>query len=194
MAYSNTNTYGDMKTLSVADILSGFYDEIDFETERTKSDKTGYAKDSIRKMEIAIQILANIPDDVTFRVEEVKNTLDRPFFLANTGSVIECALKYYMQGGKVKHLAKSELYCSDFEQGWYNPEIKCALTPKSKPTPSHPESTILVNALGVWRIGKNEVMTYTNSQGRLPANRPCGRYDSKLSELMGFEPIGGEEA
>lgn len=186
---TNTNNYGAMRSLSVASIIDAFTTEINFQSGRVKTDKTGYARDAIRKMDIAIQILDNIPEDVEFYVEEVRNAYDRDFFLPNTGSVIECAVKYFLGHGKSKHIAKSEMYAFDFKQGWYNPEIKCSLTAKSKPTPSHPETTILVNSLGVWRISKDEVMNLANGRGRLPHNAPCGRYDEKLSVLMGFEPI-----
>lgn len=162
-----------LTALTVGEIL----DAIDAERNNpnVQNDKTNKAK-ILRKLDFAESFLLNIPESVIFEVEGVRgNGLKRSFFLPNMGSVIECALNYYIPKEKPARVSKS-MKKHDSVLGCFDWEVKASIAPNAKATPSQEEITILVNLCGVFTIKKADVMQYTDKQGRLPHNQECGKW------------------
>lgn len=140
----------------------------------------------IRKMEILESILLSVPAELFITVEGCWGDDARGWTLGNTGSIVECVVKYHFNRAENGHVSKTFGNERDFKMGAVNAEVKASLAPNALATPSEAEFTILVNTLGVWSIKKADVLEYVNNKGRLPANRECGKKIEWLSERLGL--------
>lgn len=136
------------------------------------------------KLNNVLNLLASVPEDVVFMVEGVRgNGKIRENYIPNLGSVVECIVKYHNKN--TDEISKS-FDGVDLTKGCIKYEIKSSLSPNALATPSEAETTILVNACGVYKLYKREVLNYVNKQGRLPYNKPCGTLMVKLTEMLGY--------
>ena len=141
------------------------------------------ANKNITKINNLKKLLANFDDSVVIEVENCRgDEIIRNFALVNIGSVVECLVKLcYTKANEM-----SKTWCGiDYK----HTEIKASLSANSLSTPATDKSTLLVNMLGVYRINKADVQMYTNKQGRLPHNKPCGKRVEWLSKMLGYDGV-----
>lgn len=174
------NTNKNLINATVDEITTLFFDEID----RLSQEHTTNTAKTLGKINLVLDLLASVPEDVTFTVEGVRgNGKIRDAYLPNAGSVVECIVKYHQTNANEIAKAFSGL---DTKVGAIKYEIKASLSANCLATPSESETTILVNKCGVFSIRKADIGCYTNKQGRLPYNQECGTPIQWLMARMGY--------
>jgi len=122
----------------------------------------------------------------------------RSFDIPNIGSLVECLVR--MSLDKIPATAYSKEFNdakADLTIGWCAYEVKASMGAVSLNTPINGERPVLfVNELGVFSIRKDEIENYTDKYGRLPYNKPVGKYWKSLSAKLGYDTdtaIEGDE-
>ena len=170
----------------------------DLKTTENRTGRSNCAK-QIRKMERLENILMSVPQDLWYDLEGCRGDDVRGWALCNAGSLVECTVKFHYgvyekgidpeTGKECKIVRKTYGAGVDLKIGFCPREVKSSLVANALATPSgiDDDSTILVNAVGVWSMKKADVMSYVNKDGRLPHNKPCGTPVKWLAERFGIE-------
>ena len=143
-----------------------------------------------KKCEFVQYLLDSVPSDVVFTIENCRGDgVIRDFLMANSGSVVECIIKYHLT--KATDIAKTwntnEVDTFNGCMAW---EVKASCGAKFKATPSNKELTLLVNLDGVSLIKKSEVLNYVNAQNRLSHRGLYGKRSfmvEYLTRALGLE-------
>ena len=187
------NKANGLTRISIAQIEQACFDKLDELDEivqdlRVNHKSTSNALKDITRTNFILDRIQNIPADVIFEVEGCYGDAADEFF-PNGGSVVECAVKYFVGGQKSKVITKSADYASDLKMGCMPYEVKTSLSPRHLATPSKQELTLLVNNDGAVCIKKAEVEQYLNKQGRLPFSGEGidGYRPEWLNKALGYE-------
>lgn len=183
------NTFANIMTKSAGEMFDLCEREIErqnaLKSTENRIGRSNCAK-AIRKMEKLESILMSVPAETMFTVEGCRGDETRGWSLCNVGSIVECVVKYHLSKEK-ENISKTFGSGYDFKMGCIPCEVKTSLTCNALATPSEAEFTLLVNAVGVWLIKKNEVMNCVNARGRLPFNLEAGKRIDWLSERLGLD-------
>lgn len=167
---------------TVKELKNTYAQELERLEELRKAKDTN-ANKNITKVKAVIKLLDSLEESTTLTIENCwgDNNI-RAYTLANVGSVVECIVKaHYTQANEIEKTWSGVDY--------KRTEIKASLSANSLSTPAQNNQTLLVNLLGVYRINKDDICNYTNKQGRLPHNKPCGKRVEWLSKLLGYDTV-----
>ena len=180
----------DLICMSVGELFDLFERERQNAIERNAKKSNSNDKAQANKCEFIQYLLDSVPQDIMVTVEGCwGDGVKRDFNLANSGSVVECIIKYHLT--KARDLAKTwNKEDSDVLNGCVAWEVKASCGAKFLATPSKEELTLLVNLDGVSLIKKSRVLEYVNSKNRLPARGVFGNRSfmvEYLENALGLE-------
>lgn len=176
--------------MSVEQLYNMFEDERKNAIEKYSVKRDSNLTAQRKKCEFVQYLLDSVPSSVVFMVEGCRGDgIIRDGQLANSGSVVECIVKYHLT--KAVDIAKSWDKASvDTFNGCIPWEVKASLGSKFLATPSASELTLLVNLDGVSLIKKTDTLNCVNNKGRLPARGQFGNRSfmvEYLEKMLGLE-------